>query len=65
MNHLGLRVYLTAVALWVSSPDVGIALLLFCNRIGIDLLDAIKDKMVVNRRNYPLELSKGKAKRPA
>ena len=48
-----------------EAADVGIALLFFCNRIGIDLLDAIKDKMVVNRRNYPSELSKGKAERPA
>ena len=44
--------------------DVGIALLLFCNRTGIDLLKAIREKMKTNRLNYPVEQSRGKAERP-
>jgi len=47
-----------------EAADVGIALLLFCDRIGIDLLDAIKTKMVENSKNYPLHESKGKSERP-
>jgi dCTP diphosphatase len=47
-----------------EAADVGIALLLFCDRIGVDLLDAIRSKMVTNSRNYPADKSKGKAERP-
>ena len=45
--------------------DVGIALLLLCDRIGIDLAAAMRDKLAQNRRRYPVELSKGRAARPA
>jgi len=45
--------------------DVGIALLLFSDRIGLDLIEAIKEKMAVNRRNYPLEQSRGRWGRPS
>ena len=45
--------------------DVGIGLLLFCDRVGIDLVEAIKGKIVVNRKNYPVEQSRGRAGRPA
>ncbi|WP_447979377.1 nucleotide pyrophosphohydrolase [Candidatus Nitrospira bockiana] len=44
--------------------DVAIALLLFCDRTGIDLSEAIRTKMAVNRRNYPIEQSRGRADRP-
>ena len=44
--------------------DVGIALLLFCDRIGLDLLDAMHRKIAINRTNYPVAASKGKAERP-
>ena len=44
--------------------DVGIMLLLFCDRVGIDLVEAIKQKIAVNRQNYPIERSRGKAGRP-
>lgn len=44
--------------------DVGIALLLFCDRAGIDLYHAITDKMILNRKHYPVELSRGYAERP-
>ncbi len=44
--------------------DVGIALLLFCDRIGLDLIEAIKQKIAVNRQNYPVEQSRGRRERP-
>lgn len=48
-----------------EAADVGIALLLFCDRIGVDLLEAIRTKMVTNSENYPADKSKGKAERPS
>ena len=45
--------------------DVGIGLLLFCDRAGIDLVDAVKEKIALNRRNYPVEQSRGRSGRPA
>ena len=47
-----------------EAADVGIALLLFCDRIGLDLIDAITVKMALNRRNYPVEESRGRWERP-
>ncbi|MBI2537899.1 MAG: nucleotide pyrophosphohydrolase [Gemmatimonadetes bacterium] len=47
-----------------EAADVGIALLLFCDRIGVDLLDAIPRKIAINRANYPLAASKGRPERP-
>ena len=47
-----------------EAADVGIALFLFCDRIGVDLLDAIRTKMKTNSKNYPAGKSKGKAERP-
>lgn len=47
-----------------EAADVGIALLLFCERAGIDLHDAIKEKMILNRKHYPVELSRGHSERP-
>jgi dCTP diphosphatase len=44
--------------------DVGIALLLLCDRIGMDLETAMRDKLARNRQRYPVEHSKGKATRP-
>ena len=44
--------------------DVGIALLLFCDRVGIDLVDAIRRKIEINRLNYPIDKSKGRSGRP-
>jgi dCTP diphosphatase len=43
---------------------VGIALLLLCERTGIDLLQAISDKLERNRGRYPVEASRGRAERP-
>jgi dCTP diphosphatase len=44
--------------------DVGIALLLLCDRTGIDLETAMRDKLALNRQRYPVELAKGRAARP-
>ena len=45
--------------------DVGIALLLFCDRTGVDLIEAIREKVAKNRVNYPVELSRGRSERPS
>jgi dCTP diphosphatase len=44
--------------------DVGIALLLLCDRIGLDLGTAIADKIAANAHRYPVEASRGRAERP-
>src|SRR5262245_11973611 len=44
--------------------DVGIALLLICDRTGIDLADAIAAKLAKNRERYPVDKSRGRAERP-
>jgi dCTP diphosphatase len=44
--------------------DVGIALLLLCERIGVDLTAAIEDKIAKNAARYPVEASRGRAERP-
>jgi dCTP diphosphatase len=44
--------------------DVGIALLLLCDRIGLDLGQAIADKLAANAARYPVEASRGRAERP-
>jgi NTP pyrophosphatase (non-canonical NTP hydrolase) len=43
--------------------DVGLALLLLCDRIGLDPVEAMRDKLAVNRRKYPAETSRGRADR--
>jgi dCTP diphosphatase len=44
--------------------DVAIALLLFCDRAGVDLSEVVRRKITVNRRNYPAELARGHSTRP-
>jgi dCTP diphosphatase len=44
--------------------DVGLGLLLLCDRIGLDLVDAMKAKLARNAERYPVDASKGKAERP-
>ena len=44
--------------------DVGIALLLLCDRTGIDLQAAMRDKLARNRLRYPVALARGRAARP-
>ena len=48
-----------------EAADVGIALLMFCDRIGIDLVTAVKKKIEINSSNYPPERSRGRAERRA
>jgi dCTP diphosphatase len=47
-----------------EAADVGVALLLFFDRLGVDFLDAVRSKIEVNRLNYPPDLSKGRSERP-
>src|SRR4051812_41538061 len=44
--------------------DVGIALLLLCDRIGLDLPTAIEEKLAKNAARYPADASRGRAERP-
>ena len=44
--------------------DVGIALVLLCDRIGLDLVAAMRDKLARNRAKYPVETSRGRADKP-
>lgn len=44
--------------------DVAIALLLLCDRIGLDLGSAIQEKMATNAARYPVSTSRGRAERP-
>lgn len=48
----------------MEAADVGIALLLFCDRVGVDLPTAMGEKIEVNRKNYPAEASRGRHARP-
>ncbi len=43
--------------------DIGIGLLLLCDRTGIDFVSAMRDKLQVNRRRYPPDESRGKPSR--
>ncbi len=45
--------------------DVGIALLLFCDRLGIDPVKAMRAKIEVNRANYPVGRVRGRSERPS
>jgi NTP pyrophosphatase (non-canonical NTP hydrolase) len=47
-----------------EAADVAIMLVSFCDRIGIDLLDAMQEKIAVNRRNYPAAQARGRFERP-
>jgi dCTP diphosphatase len=44
--------------------DVGIALVLLCDRIGVDLVAAMRAKLARNRGRYPVEAARGRAERP-
>jgi NTP pyrophosphatase (non-canonical NTP hydrolase) len=43
-----------------EAADVAITLLMFCDRVGIDLADAMRRKLAVNRAKYPVERAKGR-----
>ncbi len=62
-NYSNVRENRTRIA--AEAADVGIALLLFCDRIGLNLIEAIEQKLAVNRRNYPVEQSRGRWERPS
>ena len=47
----------------LEAADVGISLLLLCDRIGVDLLDAMNAKIQVNERNYPVSEATGRHSR--
>ncbi len=44
--------------------DVGLALVLLCDRIGLDLVEAMAAKLERNRARYPAAASRGRAERP-
>jgi dCTP diphosphatase len=46
-----------------EAADVGIALLLFFDRMEVDFIEAVRTKLAVNRLNYPVATSTGKAER--
>jgi NTP pyrophosphatase (non-canonical NTP hydrolase) len=48
-----------------EAADVAIALLLLCDRIELDLVAAIEQKMDRNAANYPVAQSRGKHSRPS
>lgn len=48
----------------LEAADVGIALLLFCDRVGVDLPGAMTEKVEINRDNYPVHASRGQHSRP-
>jgi dCTP diphosphatase len=43
--------------------DVGIGLVLLCDRIGVDFVEAMRAKVRANALKYPAELVRGKAER--
>jgi NTP pyrophosphatase (non-canonical NTP hydrolase) len=44
--------------------DVGLALLLLCDRLGLDPVATMSDKLQVNRGKYPVATARGRAERP-
>ncbi len=46
-----------------EAADVGVAMLLFFDRIGADFVEAIRAKLEVNRLNYPVATSRGRSER--
>lgn len=44
--------------------DVGIAWLLLCDRLNLDPVQVIEEKLERNRAKYPMETSRGKAEQP-
>jgi dCTP diphosphatase len=44
--------------------DVGILLFLLCDRIGVELADAVEAKLQANEVRYPVDLARGRSSRP-
>jgi NTP pyrophosphatase (non-canonical NTP hydrolase) len=49
----------------MEAADVAIALVLFSERVGVDLVQAMKEKIDINAQNYPVDVSRGRHARPA
>jgi dCTP diphosphatase len=49
----------------MEAADVGIALLLLCDRVGVNLIEAMKEKLDINVQNYPVGASRGRHERPS
>lgn len=43
-----------------EAADVAITLLMFCDRVGIDLAQAMRRKLATNRAKYPVERVRGR-----
>jgi dCTP diphosphatase len=43
--------------------DVGILMLLLCERLGIDFVTTVRAKLEINERNYPIHKARGRAER--
>jgi dCTP diphosphatase len=44
--------------------DVGLGLVLLCDRIGLDLVEVMRAKLAKNAARYPVAAARGKAERP-
>jgi len=44
--------------------DVAITLSMLADRVGLDLVDCMRQKLAKNREKYPAELARGRAERP-
>jgi len=44
--------------------DVGIALISICDKLGIDFLEAIAQKLAINEKRYPVDVARGRPDRP-
>lgn len=47
-------------AVAAEAADVGITLLLFCDRVGLDLVDAVRAKIAANHERYPPQRYRGR-----
>lgn len=61
-EHVHSEAYRAAIADEIA--DVGITLLLFCDRAEVDLVDAMHHKIARNRDRYPADLVRGRWERP-
>ncbi len=44
--------------------DAALAVLLLCDRLGLDLVDVARAKLAHNAKNYPADVVRGSAERP-
>jgi NTP pyrophosphatase (non-canonical NTP hydrolase) len=43
--------------------DIGTYLIYMCNELGIDLVEAMEEKMTISESKYPVEKAKGNSKK--